>query len=86
MATDVDGVYTDWGTPAQTKLRQVTPEDLDAVAFPAGSMGPKVGAATEFVRATGRRAAIGSLEEIEGLVAGSAGTNVAPAQVGAIHG
>ena len=46
-------------------------------------MGPKVGAATEFVRATGRRAAIGSLEQIEGLVAGTAGTNVALAKVGA---
>jgi carbamate kinase len=39
-------------------------------------MGPKVSAAAEFVRATGKRAAIGSLEQIEGLVAGSAGTNV----------
>jgi carbamate kinase len=35
-----------------------------------------VSAAAEFVRATGRRAAIGSLEQIDGLVAGTAGTNV----------
>jgi carbamate kinase len=86
MATDVDGVYLDWGKPTQSRLEHVTPDELDAIGFPAGSMGPKVGAATEFVRATGRRAAIGSLEQIEGLVAGTAGTNVALAKVGATHG
>ena len=57
-----------------------TPEELDAMEFPAGSMGPKVDAAVEFATATGKRAAIGSLEQIDGLVAGTAGTNVAPTQ------
>ena len=41
-------------------------------------MGPKVAAATEFVTATGKRAAIGSLDQIDGLVDGSAGTQVVP--------
>ena len=50
------------------------------MTFAAGSMGPKVEAAVEFVRATGKRAAIGSLEQIDGLVAGTAGTNVVAAQ------
>lgn len=76
MATDVDGVYLDWGTPAQRRLDRVTPAELRAQSFPAGSMGPKVDAAAEFVAATGSRAAIGSLDQIEGLVAGTAGTNV----------
>jgi carbamate kinase len=44
--------------------------------FAAGSMGPKVQAAVEFASATGKRAVIGSLEDIDGLVAGTAGTNV----------
>jgi carbamate kinase len=44
--------------------------------FAAGSMGPKVRAAIQFVEATGRRAAIGSLEDIEAIVAGRSGTNV----------
>jgi carbamate kinase len=79
MATDVDGVYVDWGTPTQARIDRTTPDELEAIDFPAGSMGPKVSAATEFVRATGRRAAIGSLDQIEGLVAGTAGTNVTPA-------
>ena len=76
MATDVDGVYTDWGTPAQARIERATPDQLKAMDLPAGSMGPKVDAAVEFVAATGKRSAIGSLEEIDGLVQGSGGTQV----------
>jgi carbamate kinase len=76
IATDVDGVYVDWGQPTQRRIERITPDELEAIDFPAGSMGPKVSAAAEFARATGRRAAIGSLDEIDGLVAGTAGTNV----------
>jgi carbamate kinase len=76
MATDVDGVYLDWGTPRQRRLDQVTPEELAAHQFAAGSMGPKVEAAARFTAKTGRRAAIGSLDDIAGIVAGTAGTNV----------
>jgi|1186.fasta_scaffold28806_2 carbamate kinase len=76
MATDVDGVYLDWGRPEQRRLDQVTPEELAGYEFAAGSMGPKVKAATRFTTKTGRRAAIGSLADIAGIVAGKAGTNV----------
>ena len=80
MATDVDGVYLDWGTQEQRRLGRVTPEELGGYEFAAGSMGPKVEAAARFVTKTGRRAAIGSLADITGIVAGQAGTNVvAPA-------
>ncbi len=80
MATDVDGVYVDWGTPDQRRLDRVTTEELRAIQFPAGSMGPKVDAATEFVDATAKRAVIGSLEQLDAMVAGTAGTNVVSAQ------
>ncbi len=76
MATDADGVYLDWMTPAQRRLGWVTPEELEAHSFAAGSMGPKVEAAKRFVRATCNRAAIGRLEDIARIVAGEAGTNV----------
>jgi carbamate kinase len=76
MATDVDGVYLDWGTPEQRRLGQVTPEELAGHKFAAGSMGPKVMAAARYVTKTGRRAAIGSLADITRIVAGEAGTNV----------
>ena len=77
MATDVDGVYLDWGTPQQRRLDTVTPEELAGHQFAAGSMGPKVQAATRFAAKTGNRAAIGSLADIAQIVAGKAGTNVA---------
>ena len=79
MATDVDGIYADWGTPQQRRLETVTPEELRAGDFASGSMGPKVEAAIRFVELTGRRAAIGALQDIEGIVEGTAGTNVVPA-------
>jgi carbamate kinase len=78
IATDVDGVYLDWGKPEQRKLGKVTIQELKAHPFPAGSMGPKVAAAIQFVEMTGKRAAIGSLQDIERIVAGEAGTNVYP--------
>ena len=76
MATDVDAVYTDWGTAQSKALDWVTPEELAGTDFAAGSMGPKVGAAVRFVTNTGGRAAIGNLEHIGEIVHGSAGTNV----------
>jgi carbamate kinase len=76
MATDVDGVYLGWGTPEQRRLDRVTPEELAGNQFAAGSMGPKVEAAAQFTAKTGNRAAIGSLGDITGIVAGTAGTNV----------
>jgi carbamate kinase len=75
MATDVDGVYLGWGTPAQRRLHRVTPDELAGYKFAAGSMGPKVEAAARFAAKTGRRAAIGSLDDITGIVAGTAGTS-----------
>ena len=80
MATDVDGVYLDWGTPGQRRLGTVTPEDLRAYPFAAGSMGPKVEAAIRFAEQTGGRASIGALPDLAGIVAGTAGTNVVAAK------
>jgi carbamate kinase len=78
MVTDVDGVYVNWGAPDQRKLHRVTPSELRGHDFAAGSMGPKVEAAVRFVENTGKRAAIGGLDQIEGIVDGSAGTQVVP--------
>ncbi len=77
IATDVDAVYVDWGQPGQRALRKVTPTQIRQHAFPAGSMGPKVEAACRFALASGRRAVIGSLDQIEAMLAGEAGTEVA---------
>ena len=78
MATDVDGDYLDWGKPEQRAIGRVHPDALLEVAshFPAGSMGPKVVAACEFVKATGNQAGIGGLTSIDEMMAGERGTIV----------
>src|SRR6266702_1569342 len=78
IATDVDAVYADWHTPRERVLREVSVAGLRSMSFPAGSMGPKVEAVCEFVSRTGRPAVIGSLERIEQMANGSAGTRVTP--------
>jgi carbamate kinase len=74
IATDVDAVYADWGTPRQRAIRKATPTALSASEFAAGSMGPKVRAACAFVERTAGRAAIGSIDDVEALIRGEAGT------------
>ena len=78
MATDVQGVYLNWGTPDARLIRETTPGELKKYPFPAGSMGPKVEAACQFVEETGKRAAIGALADIQAIVSGDAGTQVRP--------
>jgi carbamate kinase len=82
MLTDADAVYEDWGKPTQRAIRRATPEALSNLSFAAGSMGPKVDAACRFVRTTGRRAAIGELSQLERIIAGAAGTTIAPDATG----
>jgi carbamate kinase len=78
MATDVDAIYTDFGKPGQKAIGHTTPSDLESMKLPAGSMGPKAEAAMDFVRATGNRAAIGTLSELRDVVAGTRGTQIEP--------
>jgi carbamate kinase len=77
IVTDVDAVYSGWGTPEQRAIRRATPEALADTEFAAGSMGPKVRAACSFVEETGGLAAIGSIEDAPALLRGEAGTIVA---------
>ncbi|WP_029355106.1 carbamate kinase [Bosea sp. 117] len=76
ILTDVDAIYVGWGTPDQRAIRRASPAALSALSFPAGSMGPKVEAACRFATVTGKRACIGSLKDLSGMIAGTAGTTV----------
>jgi carbamate kinase len=78
IVTDVDAVYSGWGTPEQRAIRRATPEALAESQFAAGSMGPKVRAACQFVEETGGIAAIGSISDTPALLRGEAGTLVTP--------
>jgi carbamate kinase len=77
MLTDVKAVYTNWGKPDARAIRRTSPDAMEALKFAAGSMGPKVEAACDFVRKTGRVAGIGSLEEALPMLQGTAGTTFA---------
>jgi carbamate kinase len=82
ILTDVDSVYTGFGTPAQRALRRLTLGEADALlesgGLGAGSMAPKVEAAAAFVRGGGRRAIIARLDQGREAVAGDAGTEIVP--------
>jgi len=76
MATDVDAVYADWGTPSARAIRRANPTWLRSRTFPTGSMGPKVDGACRFAEATGGRAVIGGLGNLGALLRGDAGTTI----------
>jgi carbamate kinase len=76
IATDVDAVYLDWGTPNQRAVSEATPDALRAIDLPAGSMGPKVEAAAAFASASGHPCVIGALDQISAMLAGQGGTRV----------
>ena len=85
IATDVNAAFVDWGKPTQKAIAQAHPDEMEKLGFAAGSMGPKVQAACTFARNTGKVAAIGSLEDIENIVNGNAGTRISSATPGILY-
>jgi carbamate kinase len=81
MATDAQAVFVGFGTPQQRAIVTADPDVLLAeyhAEFAAGSMLPKVTAACDFAKATGKPAMIGALADIDAMLDGKAGTRVAP--------
>jgi carbamate kinase len=80
IATDVPGAMIDFGTPRERLEHRLSLERAEQLTgeghFPPGSMGPKVAAAVQFVRATGRRAVITDIAAITAAVEGRAGTEI----------
>ncbi len=80
IATDVEAVALDFGTPTQRWLRELTPAEARRLLaeghFAAGSMGPKVEAAASFVEngPPGVRAIICHLDRMTDALAGRGGT------------
>lgn len=77
LLTDVPQVIEGWGTPLARPLARVRPAELRALRLPGGSMGPKAEAACRFVERGGGWAAIGRLDQVADVIAGTAGTRVA---------
>ena len=80
MATDAPAASVRFGTPDQRAITSAHPDALLAEyrgEFAAGSMLPKVLAACDFARNPGKAAVIGALDDIDRMLAGSAGTRIA---------
>lgn len=82
ILTDVDAVYTGWGTDEQRAISSMSVAEAEKLskegAFGEGSMGPKVAAATDYVRRTRGRAIITELSKGRAAVQGEAGTEIVP--------
>jgi carbamate kinase len=82
ILTDIDAVYTGWGTEQQLAIRSMTVAEADALmsdgAFGEGSMAPKVAAAADYVRRTQGRAIITELSKGRAAVQGTGGTEIIP--------
>ncbi len=80
IATDVAGAAIDYGKDHARFLNRITVRDAERYLaqgqFPPGSMGPKIEAATQFIKAGGKRAVITGIDAIETAVQGRAGTQV----------
>lgn len=80
ILTDVDAVYTGWGTDDKRAVTSMTVAEADRLrgegAFGEGSMAPKVAAAADYVRRTGGRAIITELSKGRAAVQGVGGTEI----------
>jgi carbamate kinase len=79
IATDVEKVALNYGTPEQIFLDKISIKEairyLEENQFPAGSMGPKVQAVVNFLQTGGKRAIITSIDKIKDALKGEAGTH-----------
>ena len=80
ILTDVDAVYTGWGTPRQRPVRRLSLHEADRLLqgseLGTGSMRPKVEAAADFVRSGGERAVIAELAQGLAALRGEVGTTL----------
>jgi len=80
--TAVDYVYLDYGKPSQRPLKTLTSAEarkyLEAGQFAAGSMGPKMEAALDFLSQGGKRVLITQSESLALALEGHTGTHVFP--------
>ena len=80
IATDIERVCLNYGTPSQEELSKLSISEakkyLEDGQFPAGSMGPKIQAVVNFMESGGERAIITSIDKIIEALEGTAGTQI----------
>lgn len=82
ILTGVAKVAIDFGKPTQKTIDRMTLAEADRYLaeghFPAGSMGPKIEAASQFVRQSGKSVLITDVEHVREALDGKDGTYVTP--------
>jgi carbamate kinase len=76
MLTDVDAVYSDFGTADAKPIQELSARDTAIGAYAPGSMGPKIAAGAKFALATRKPAAIGCLDDALRIVLGERRTRI----------
>ncbi|MGF2733707.1 carbamate kinase [Marinobacter sp. DUT-1] len=77
LLTDVDAIYRDFGKDTAAPIHELTLTEARELDLPAGSMGPKMAAAGNFVE-SGGISGIGRLEDALAILERRAGTSVTP--------
>ncbi|WP_137128632.1 carbamate kinase [Rhizobium sp. FY34] len=85
LLTDVAAVFEDYGGPDQRAIGATTADALDGLDLAMGSMGPKVAAASDFARKSGKLAGIGRLNDARAILEGDAGTRILPDASGSTY-
>jgi carbamate kinase len=84
ISTDVDQVYLNFKQPNQRGVKRATAELMEHYLhegqFAAGSMGPKIEAATRFIKNGGRDVFITSCDQMIEAIHGKAGTQITARQ------
>jgi carbamate kinase len=82
ILTSVPEVYLHFGTNAQKAIRKIRLAEIKRLyatgEFPAGSMGPKIDAAIDFLESGGRRVIISDATMLLEACGGRAGTHILP--------
>jgi len=82
ILTNVAQVAIDFGKPTERVVDRLSVTEAEKHLadgqFPAGSMGPKIEAASQFVRASGKNVLITDVEHLRDAVAGNGGTRITP--------
>ena len=80
ILTAIDRVYLDYGKPSQREAPVLTVEEarrhLADGQFPAGSMGPKIRAAVEYIEAGGREVLITTAGHLRAALINRSGTKI----------
>ncbi|TET22797.1 MAG: carbamate kinase [Candidatus Aminicenantes bacterium] len=80
ILTDVNRVYLNYGTPDETPITTMTVEEaqeyLSQGQFPAGSMGPKIKAAIEYIQSNGKEVLITSASHLKASLINRSGTKI----------